>query len=129
MRLQFKNKTPQKLICAFLCSGGTIILFLVGLLIGLIAEQSMDFFAQGAIIFVLMLLLVWLIFLAFIFVFHKTVSVSEEEICLRKGFKIIWTIKKEEILECTYSKIFANKKFYPEAGAMYFKLKPNGRYE
>ena len=84
--------------------------------------------AKGIIIFSLILLSVWLICLLSACVFHKTVTVTREAICLHKGRKIIWTIQKEEILQCMYSKIFANKKFYPEAGVMYFKLKSNGSY-
>ena len=40
---------------------------------------------------------------------------------------IIWVIKREDILECVYAKFFVNKSYYPEAGDMSFKLKPNGR--
>ena len=40
---------------------------------------------------------------------------------------IIWVIKREDILECVYAKFFVNKSYYPEAGDMFFKLKPNGR--
>ena len=46
---------------------------------------------------------------------------------LYKRKKIIWVIKREDILECVYAKFFVNKSYYPEAGDMSFKLKPNGR--
>lgn len=123
MELKIRNNMPQKLIAAFFCSGGILLIMLIGFIITLFFGQFDKEILHIVIIFVGMILFIWVGFILVSFVFHKTIHITQEEIFLSKGKKVIWLIKREEILECSYSKIFMEGKFYPEAGVLYFKLK------
>lgn len=119
---------PQKLIAAFLCSGGIILLMLIGVIITLFSGDFDESIIQILIIFGSMILFIWIVFILVAFIFHRTIHITQEEISLRTGRNVVWRIKKVDVLECTYSKIFANGKFYPEAGILYFKVKKTNAY-
>lgn len=127
MELKIRNNTNQKLIAAFLCSGGIILLMLIAFIISLFSGDFDDIIC-ALIIFGSMILFIWVVFILVAFVFNKTIHITQEKISLRKGKKIIWLIKKEDILECTYSKMFVDGKFYPDAGVLCFKLKKTNAY-
>ena len=127
MEIKFRNALNIKFSNALLATFGVIILYLIGLIFQLIFKDwennvlVLEIF--GAI-----LLSIWTIFFLCAFVFHRRVEITKEQIVLYKRKKVIWVIKKEDILECVYAKFFVNKSYYPEAGDMSFKLKPNGRW-
>ena len=128
MELKIRNGVPQKLIAAFLCTGGIIFLMLIAVIITLFSRGDDGAIIDILIIFGSMILFIWVVFFLVTFIFHKTIHITQEEISLRKGKKVVWLIKKEDILKCTYSKIFEKRKFYPEAGILYFKLKQTNAY-
>ena len=122
--VKFNNALPQKLIAALFCTVGTIIVFLISLILNLTFEKKQgDALYMSVIVFGSILLIIWFIFFLVAFIFHKTIVVNDDIIVLKRGKKVVWTIKKEDIIECTYSKIFCKGKFYPEAGVCHFKLK------
>ena len=126
MKIKFRNALNIKFSNALLASFCVIILYLIGLILQLILKDSKNDILEFKI-FGMILLIIWIIFFLFAFVFHRTVEITKERIVLYKRKKIIWVIKREDILECVYAKFFVNKSYYPEAGDMSFKLKPNGR--
>ncbi len=126
MELKIRNCMPQKLIATFLCTGGIIFLMLIDFIITLFSGGAMRLL--DIIIFGSMILVIWVVFILVTFIFHRTIHITQEEISLRYGRNVVWLIKKEDLLECTYSKIFENGKFYPEAGILYFKLKKTNAY-
>ena len=127
MKIKFRNALNIKFSNALLASFCIVILYLIGLILQLILEDLTDNILALKI-FGIILLIIWIIFFLFAFVFHRTVEITKEQIVLYKRKKIIWVIKREDILECIYAKFFVNKSYYPVAGDMSFKLKPNGRW-
>ena len=128
MELKIRNGMPQKLIAAFLCSSVIILLMLIGFIITLFSGKFYEHIISFLTIFGSMILFIWVVFILVAFIFYKTIHITQEEISLRNGRTVVWLIKKEDLLECTYSKIFVNGKFYPEAGILYFKLKKTNAY-
>ena len=126
MEIKFRNALNIKFSNALLASFSVIILYLIGLVFQLIFKDWENNILALEI-FGVILLSIWTIFFLCAFVFHRTVKITEEQIALYKRKKIIWAIKKEDILECVYAKFFINKSYYPDAGDMSFKLKPIGR--
>lgn len=127
MKIKFRNALNIKFSNALLASFCIIILYLIGLILQLIFKDPKNNILAFKI-FGGILLIIWVIFFLFAFVFHRTVEITKEQIVLYKRKKIIWVIKREDILECVYAKIFVNRSYYPEAGDMSFKLKPYGRW-
>ena len=127
MKIKFKNALNIKFSNALLASFGVIILYLICSILQLILKDFKDNILVLKISGII-LLIIWTIFFLFAFVFHRRVEITKEQIVLYKRKKVIWVIKKEDILECVYAKFFVNKSYYPEAGDMSFKLKPNGRW-
>lgn len=128
MELKIRNGIPQKLIATFLCSGGILFLMLISFIATLLSGYFDKEIIRILIVFGSMLLFIWFVFILVTFLFHKTMHITQEEISLRNGRNVVWLIKKKDILECTYSKIFENGKFYPDAGILYFKLKKTNAY-
>lgn len=127
MIIKFRNALNIKFSITLLASFCIVILYLIGLIFQLISKD-LRYNILALKIFGIILLIIWISFLLFAFVFHRTVEITKEQIVLYKRRKIIWAIKKEDILECVYVKFFVNKSYYPNAGDMSFKLKPNGRW-
>lgn len=127
MELKIKNATYQKLFIAILSSGAVVLGALLGTIFSFIVDGTEDII-KGLKIFCFILLGIWIFYFFVAFVFYKTVVVTEKQIILRKRKKIIWSIKKEDILECTYARVFVNGRYYPTAGEMFFKLKSTNTY-
>ena len=115
MEIKFRNALNIKFSNALLASFFVIILYLISLVFQLIFKDWENNILALEI-FGVILLSIWTIFFLCAFVFHRTVKITEEQIALYKRKKIIWAIKKEDILECVYAKFFINKSYYPNAG-------------
>lgn len=126
MEIKFRNALNKKFVNAILASLGVIILYLIGLIFQILFKEKLNNILAVKI-FGVILLIIWMIFFLCAVVFNRTVVITNEHIVLYKGNKIVWEIKRKDILQCDYAKFFVNKSFYPDAGDMSFKLRPNGR--
>ncbi|HBF86447.1 MAG TPA: hypothetical protein DDW54_02070 [Clostridiales bacterium] len=127
MELKFRNAIPQKLIWALFFSGAVIVLFFISLILFFISgTYETESLLRAVIVFSCLLFAIWLLVFFSIFIFGKIVVITEKKIVLKKGKKIVWSIKKDEVSDFSYSRIFFHKNFYPEAGYLYFTLK-NGK--
>lgn len=127
MEYKFKNAVHRKIFIAIFISSCIFFLALLGVVLSLIAKQTEKLMA-ALIIFGILLVVNWVIFFITYSVFCGKIVVTENQISLRLMRKIVWVVKKEEILECVYTRLFVNSAYYPTAGEMYFVLKETKSY-
>lgn len=102
-QLKFKNAYCAVLYVACYASVCVIFSCAFGIIMTYFFENARDF-TTVIVIGLLILLSVWLT-ATFLVLLSRTVVVTSEEIILRRGKKVKWIMKKEEIQECIYNEM------------------------
>lgn len=127
MELKFKNSCILNLFAAVFCSGATLFLLTFGI-IGSSITGEPKYNILVLEIFCSILLAIWIIYFIVTFLFYKTIIVTEDNITLKRRKKILWTINREDILECVYEPLTFYNFYSPNAASMLFKMKSTNKF-
>ena len=124
MELRFKNAKFIGVCVSIFFSCIVVFVAIFGVTITYFFENARDF-SLVAIIALSILIGIWTLYFLLVIVLGKSIIISNEGITVKKGNRVLWKLKKEDIDYCSYEKIKASTFIFPNPNASYmlFKLK------
>ncbi|MCL2062372.1 MAG: hypothetical protein FWH03_07110 [Firmicutes bacterium] len=104
--IKFRNSKHYAAVAMLFISGLVVFMVLFGIVGTAITEDEPNLILP-LIIGGLVLIGIWLLYLFFIFVIGKTITVDENEITIKRFGKTRRVIRKENICGITYHKLYA----------------------